>query len=243
MITKGEVSLDVEDNLGAHDWPHLTDLALEDVEFSVHLPLVPQTGRWPTGNGDSIPISKQRVEPAPDEVVRVLNIVVPETRLLASRERCPFLIHVEVADSGLAGHDARLYAAGASPLGSTVEEALGLKTNGQHQRQRIESMPGQIPYEIPPELLEEQQTPKKAKIALEPSDAGNDLNVGQKVHFPRGGWQADGQYYPDAGYGSYSSGDPYEEVRQQEYEQLHQQMQTAPPVPVHHSPFDYFRGR
>ena len=53
-------------------------------------------------------------------VVQVLNIVVPEARLLSSRERCPFLVRLEVADTGLEGSDARLYAAGAPRLGVTV---------------------------------------------------------------------------------------------------------------------------
>jgi len=43
-------------------------------------------------------------------VVRVLNIVTPECRLLSSRERCPFLVHLEVAETGLEGNDAKLYA-------------------------------------------------------------------------------------------------------------------------------------
>lgn len=41
MITRGEVSLDVEDNLGPFEWPEMTDLTLDILKHSVHFPLVP----------------------------------------------------------------------------------------------------------------------------------------------------------------------------------------------------------
>ena len=44
--------------------------------------------------------------------MRVLNIVASESRILASRERCPFLVQVELAETGLEGSDARLDAGG-----------------------------------------------------------------------------------------------------------------------------------
>ena len=41
MITEGNVSLDVEDNLGPYDWPSLREISFESLKYSVHLPLEP----------------------------------------------------------------------------------------------------------------------------------------------------------------------------------------------------------
>ena len=72
-----------------------------------------------------------------------------------------------------------------------------------------------------------------------------ETDVGKKREFPRGGWQDDGLYYQDPDDGGYVYANPYDAVRQQEYERLHQQMQQtqprqtqqpqAPPV-AHHIP-------
>ena len=42
MVTNGDVSLDVEDNRGPHDWPNESDVTLEMLKYSVHFPLEPQ---------------------------------------------------------------------------------------------------------------------------------------------------------------------------------------------------------
>jgi len=42
MVTKGAVSLDVEDSLTIEDWPHLSDVTLDMLRFSVHFPLEPK---------------------------------------------------------------------------------------------------------------------------------------------------------------------------------------------------------
>ena len=225
MVTKGEISLDVEDNRGPHDWPHLSDLTLEDIQYSVHLPLVPQTGQWPNGSKDVV--SKRHAMPPSGEVVRVLNIVVPETRLLASRERCPFLVHLEVADTGLEGHDARLYACGSSALGSTVEEAMGLNVASKKSSEHFknEANPSQIPYEIPPELLDERQAMKRGN-SVDMKGEITEMKISKKVTFPRGGWQSDEEYYPESVNNGLYYANAYDDIRQQEYEELHEQMQS-----------------
>ncbi len=170
--------------------------------------------------------------------MRVLNIIVDESRLLASRERCPYLIHVEVADTGLDGSDARLYASDCNGLGTTVEEALGLgsATSATAMQQ---SRPGPA-YEIPPELLAEPalispsgQSSNESRdtydsVELQTDTVVDDYDSSISIPLPRGGWQADdeGVFYPEAtGFGHATT--PYEElVRQEEYEQLHQQMQV-----------------
>lgn len=42
MVTRGAVSLDVEDSLNEEDWPHLQDVTLDMLRFSVHFPLEPR---------------------------------------------------------------------------------------------------------------------------------------------------------------------------------------------------------
>lgn len=42
MVTKGDVSLDVEDNRGPNDWPHISDMHVDDIKYSVHFPLIPK---------------------------------------------------------------------------------------------------------------------------------------------------------------------------------------------------------
>ena len=41
MATEGNVSLDVEDNLGPNDWPSVVDISVDASKHSVHLPLEP----------------------------------------------------------------------------------------------------------------------------------------------------------------------------------------------------------
>lgn len=41
MVTRGEVSLDVEDNLGPYDWPQIGELTADMLKYSVHFPLTP----------------------------------------------------------------------------------------------------------------------------------------------------------------------------------------------------------
>jgi hypothetical protein len=222
MVSKGDISLDVEDNRGAQDWPQITDVAVEHLKYSVHLPLVPQTGKWPSGLED---IS---TGPPTPEVVRVLNIYVPESRLLSSRERCPFLVHLEVADTGLEGHDARLYASGVSGLGSTVEEVLSMNAHvastTPDSRRKQESLDLQhMAYSIPPELLEEYRTLSRPDLA---SSVAMETDVGRREEFPRGGYQADSQYYHDQDDTGYVHMNPYDALRQQQFEQLHLHMQS-----------------
>lgn len=239
MASKGDISLDVEDFQDVHGWPHLTDLTTEDIQYSVHLPLTPQSGIWPSGD-EAFP-SKRKGSTTSNGVMRVLNIVVPESRLLASRERCPFLIHVEVVDSGIEGHDARLYAAGRSALGSTVEEAIGINrmpSNGEMSTRHVNTN-SQMGYKIPPELLEDQSYLSQRNSYLdEQADNQNvvmETNVGSTKTFPRGGWQHD-DYFPDHMAGGYFEASVFEEMRQQQYEQLHHQMQQQP---AHQPPHSY----
>ena len=41
MVTRGEISLDVEDGLGPYDWPQIGDVTLDTLKHSVHFPLIP----------------------------------------------------------------------------------------------------------------------------------------------------------------------------------------------------------
>lgn len=212
MATRGDVSIDVEDNRGTDEWPQIDDMSVEMLKYSVHFPLMPQLGLWPSGESKSLEDGKD--ETGTNAVSRALNIVVPESKILASRERCPFLIHLELADTGLGGDDAHLYASGAKGLGSTVEEALnmGRGTGTDSSLKVTQSQNDPSSYAIPPELLDRKRLHARSEELKAQS-------------FPRGG--------SDIFY------DPYDAVRQHEYEQLHQQMQVQdltqplqPPPPL-----------
>lgn len=145
--------------------------------------------------------------------MQVLNIVVPESVILASRERCPYLVRLEVVETGLDGSDARLYAAGAPRLGLTVEEALHMapiagsadkSRRGDHHQS----------CEIPPELIYDGID--------HPTERCNDTLPTESHVLPRGGWQI------EAGGADFMDANNYDTVREQEYEGLHQDMQNAP---------------
>jgi hypothetical protein len=197
------------------------DLTLDMLHSSVHFPLVPQKGVWPDGLSRVDP--EAATESSGVEVVRVLNIVVPEARILASRERCPFLVHMEVADTNLEASDARLYATGVQNLGSTVEEALGMSSaaaGAAAASWRHSSMPP--PYEIPQELLHNH------RVRLMPR---NDHQTIFKLT-PRGGWQGNEMYFDDG----FIYPNPLASVRQHEYDELHLQMQPQPQHPFQNDP-------
>jgi phosphatidylinositol 4-kinase A len=242
MVSRGDVSLDVEDHRNAYDWPQIRDLSADMIQYSVHLPLIPQIGTWSNGEPKA-----QDVSLAPDAavpttgVVRILNIVVQDAKLLSSRERCPFLIHVEVCDSGLEGHDARLYAMGSADLGSTIGEALSMvhtmdsSTKGALTASQLSlrensfllhGQPNVVPYAIPDELLQH-PTPSSRTLFRRDgvADVNPDVLTREEIEynaFPRGGSQSERQYYDshEVFSGGYAV-DPYDLVRQQEYEQLH----------------------
>mmetsp|Transcript_26680 Transcript_26680/g.39635 ORF Transcript_26680/g.39635 Transcript_26680/m.39635 type:complete len:742 (-) Transcript_26680:102-2327(-) len=180
MLTKGDVSLDVEDNHSPHDWPTEMDLFTNNhlnddehdissqLQYSVHFPLEPQIPSW-AGGDDSTTTTTDSDDSTTEKkgMVRVLNVVPTECRILASRERCPFLVQLEVVQTNMDGSDARLYApCGVNGVGTTVEEAMGIglsskggtRVGGSYgygagggvQQQQQRSF---VPYRIPSELL------------------------------------------------------------------------------------------
>ncbi|GFH50547.1 hypothetical protein CTEN210_07023 [Chaetoceros tenuissimus] len=152
MVTNGSVSLDVDDNRGSHDWPTLSDVSTENIQHSIHFPLEPIATTWPSGTLDfeemidsnlqsSAQLLKLKTE---NGVMRVLNIISSKSRVLASRERCPYLVHCEVLETGMEGRDARLYLQH-SQVEVTIQEALG--TTCENKNKAMEST-----YKIPSEL-------------------------------------------------------------------------------------------
>ena len=205
MITRGDVSLDVEDHRGPDDWPMTSDITSDMLHYSVHLPVDPkQNNSWPAGAH------------TPDDnegAVRILNIVVDEARVLASRERCPYLVRVEVADTNLRGNDSRLYASGAPGIGATMEEALTMSASTEEDAGN---------YQIPSELFApSSDNSDPESVAEDNKDLPEDTTPKQ---LPRGGWQE-----PEPAYYSHSPEDvyatnTYDAVRENQYEQLHHQM-------------------
>lgn len=202
MLTKGSITFDVEDEIPVSGWPTIEDLSVDVLKYSIHFPLVPQTGEWPSGRKAEDPGTNG----VSSEVPRVLNLIVDESRLLSSRERCPYLVHLELCDSGLEARDSRLYAVGADEIGLTVEEALGIDSNSPGQESTVA-----LPFELTGDA-------HSVKGVAAPADT--------KL---RGGSQSDSHYmhYDD----HLSMPDPYAHVRQHELESLHHEMFHSPEAP------------
>jgi hypothetical protein len=135
------------------------------------------------------------------------------------------LVHVEVAETGLSGTDSRLYATGAPGLGATIGEALAMTASRMGDKAVVGTS-----YEIPCELLESTNIPvqsiheiaqqNKAKLVQHAVDGIN----ATVPDFVRGGYQGDENvFYSDSPGGVWGS-NAWDDVRQSEYEQLHQQM-------------------
>jgi hypothetical protein len=249
MVTRGDVSLDVEDHRGPNDWPTITDITADMLRYSVHLPVDPKVGkevwrcsvhstvvlltclfclktfkqnkRWPGGDPAS--------DVSPPGAVRILNVVVEDCRMLASRERCPYLVHLEVAETGLRGSDSRLYASGAPGLGATIEEALALSAQATSAAATTEAnhgTPSYGNYHIPNELLS--TTPvntNRIGIRVKNSNMTKSAMPERQMNMPRGGWQADEAFYSHNPEDIFVS-NPYDSVRENEYQQLHEQMHS-----------------
>ncbi len=249
MISRGNVSLDVEDNRGPHEWPTLGDVSPDSMKYSIHFPLEPTATVWPGRLGDESasqthahsPLLELKTEHG---VMRVLNIVSSKCRVLASRERCPYLVHCEVLETGLEGRDARLYAsAGSKGVGATVQETLGMAygrkfpTNGRNT--------GFTPYRIPSELSSFGLIHSKDRYKLSQSHIVEDqINLQSQTNLlPRGGGQEDGHSYSsvnesnhvpppnDPGYVP----SPYDLVREEQLQQLHEHFQATQQHP-HYGP-------
>lgn len=177
------------------------------------LPILPQQGIWPSGSTDE-PLNESG-----GGVMQVLNIVVPESRILASRERCPYLVRLEVVETDFEGSDARLYAAGAPRVGVTVEEALGAAASSKAPADNTQQQ-SHPSCNIPLELVPTPDTHTQSGGSTPSNDRSPEMGSGT---FPRGGWQVetDGTDFMHA--------DPsgYDAVREHEYEQLHQHMQNT----------------
>jgi hypothetical protein len=129
---------------------------------------------------------------------------------------------MEVADTNLEASDARLYASGLPNLGSTLEEALGMSAaaGSAAASRRHSSMPPS--YGIPEELLHGQRT----RLVVTRNNEVAEAAIHADRLPPRGGWQSDEAFMGDEFHTGYMYTNPYEAVRQHEYEELHLQMQT-----------------
>ena len=170
--------------------------------------------------------------------MRVLNVLSTESRVLSSRERCPYLVHLEVAETGLDGSDARLYASGTTSLGATVEESLSMPVSSAGKNKDWQE---KVPvYKIPSELIPVSSTTDGTSVAIgdcgkvrmnDNDDVGHDTKDGgggAMIRYPsRGGWKADeGVYHP---FDVFLPEGQYENLREQQIQQAHNQMQQPPP--------------
>ena len=235
MITKGNVSLDVEDNRGPYDWPTLGDISSDSLKYSIHFPLEPTATVWPGSCSDVSSSHTHAHSPllelkAEHGVMRVLNIVSSKCRVLASRERCPYLVHCEVVETGLEGRDARLFASGSEEVGATLQETLGIAA-GRKQRISGSDRRGSFAsYRIPTELSSSDSTdPRDGTVIVKgQSEANSAASL-----LPRGGDQGGGYYdHPTMDQSGYF---PYDHVREEQLQQLHEQLQSNQQHP-HYGP-------
>lgn len=158
----------------------------------------------------------------------MLNIAVEESRILASRERCPYLVHLEVAETGLRGSDCRLYASGAPGIGATIEEALALSAQASSAAAMSDASQARYgSYRIPTELLP-MSADRPDKIPNEPSNSTmlDGATSRSQIQMPRGGWQADEAFHYSHNPEDVFTSNPYDSVRENEYQQLHEQMHS-----------------
>jgi hypothetical protein len=149
--------------------------------------------------------------------------------MLASRERCPYLVHLEVAETGLRGSDSRLYASGAPGIGTTIEEALALSAQSSSVAASLDGShgtPGYGNFHIPSELLStstaNQNTAYNRSIS---STAIGSTSPEEQMKMPRGGWQADEAFYSHNPEDIFMA-NPYDSVRENEYQELHEQLHS-----------------
>lgn len=171
--------------------------------------------------------------------VRILNIVVEESRVLASRERCPYLVRVEVADTNLRGNDSRLYASGAPGLGSTMEEALAMNVRAMTNTVTTKNIAQEDEYgnyHIPSELLAPTFYNSKKPLQSLTINKKELLADAKSKEMPRGGWQANEEAFCSHSPEDVYATNPYDAVRENEFEQLHHQMYNENGVIVHSQP-------
>lgn len=149
------------------------------IPHSVHFPMEPQCERWPGGGSAGPSPSTQRLQQQPQQgttaaapeipdfkrpqgrtsIVRALRILPGECRLLDSAARCPFLVRMEVAETGLDADDARLYAGDAWGVGLSIGEVLGTVSGGSfgHHGEMMGCSDGFAPCKVPLELMGRRQ--------------------------------------------------------------------------------------
>lgn len=149
--------------------------------------------------------------------MRILNIVTRECRLLSSRERAPFLVVCEVLDTNLSGNDVRLYNVGADNVDATKEEVYGsVHVPYSHGQSKEISTPASFPSTT----LESKLKPNHMPFPYTESQDLLQRTIDTTLHYPRGGWQNNGEdWYHDGT-------TPFDAIRQQQLEELHQQMSS-----------------
>jgi len=261
MVTEGNVSLDVEDNLGPNDWPTFRDISLGSLKYSVHFPLEPTATTWPGKHDDELfenssPLLTLKTEHG---VMRVLNIVSPKCRILASRERCPFLVHCEVAETGLEGSDARLYSNHSSDYGNgngnvnvkmtnhsttkTDDSTTHLNGSDDKKYEPSQSYHNNSPSEIPSSSIYDESHNMISNDYNERAYHHNTQHHIDEHHsnarnnrlYLRGGEQ-EGFTYSSMDEAEYYGSSPYDAVREEQLMQLHEHLQTKNLHHPHYGP-------
>ena len=201
---------------------------------------------WPGKHGpekfrDSSPLLALKTEQG---VMRVVNIVSSKCRVLASRERCPFLVHCEVLETGLDGSDARLYVNAEDDVGATIQEILGVASakkdlNDQVYQQRNQNtFPS---YQIPSEISSVHHSGNMNGVLEKVRIDDRKNNVAQ-TEIPshnnpvmlRGGNQY-GDSYNNMDSTGYQPWTPYDAIQEEQLQRLHEHLQLHQQHP-HYGP-------
>ena len=145
---------------------------------------------------------------------------------------------MEVADTNVRGNDSRLYASGAPGLGATMEEALTMNAKAAPTNNAVTTKQNSMQednahgnYRVPSELYAptSRNNSKKPQQSVTTIEKKSDLLVDDATpkQMPRGGWQADETvFYSNSPDDAYGTTNPYDAVRENEFEQLHHQLYT-----------------
>ncbi len=224
---------------------------------------------WPGAHGEDPTLSQIHSHSSPlfelktkQGLMRVLNIVSNKSRILASRERCPYLVHCEVLETGLGGRDARLYATDSGDAGVTINEAMGMASGRKRRASSRDHNKGGKdvgggfgfpPYRIPGELSppsdyinhrekeeEEETAPSLSSSSSSPIHPEEELYLSEENRqmatlMPRGGDDQGGYFHSTMDESGYFP-TPYDIVREEQLQQLHEHLQENQQYPNYGPP-------
>jgi phosphatidylinositol 4-kinase len=233
------------------------DVQEDMIRHSVTFPMVPQCSSWPGGGVDVLNDSSSSSSSSGDDdtasnedtiigdssciieggrfcAVRALRILPETCRVLSSATRCPFLVRMEVIDTGLDADDIRLYYNNNNEKEDDVIQSQPSTKQQQQQKQKQQS-----------QMSKRESSSLNAYETHSLIHSEYDTNVETPI-LSRGG----GVYPDHAGsssssvtdYGYDSWPDTYDTVREQHYEELHHTLRQRREVEFDYMPRESYNN-